>query len=69
MKRHAALEKGNQYKNKNGNSVFECRDACAGGDAYVLINLNSRWTFIAHIITMYDDGTIEWDYSTGGHFE
>lgn len=68
MKRHATLEKGKQYKNKNGTSIFECRDTCPG-DAYVLMNLNSRWTFIAHIITMYDDGTIEWDYSTGGRFE
>ena len=26
------------------------------------------WTLEAHTITMYEDGTIEWDYSTGGHW-
>uniref|UniRef100_UPI003FF0DD19 hypothetical protein n=1 Tax=Dysosmobacter welbionis TaxID=2093857 RepID=UPI003FF0DD19 len=26
------------------------------------------WTLEAHTITMYEDGAIEWDYSTGGHW-
>ena len=32
-------------------------------------NTASGWTLLAHGITRYEDGTIEWDYSTGGHFE
>ena len=32
-------------------------------------NIKSGWTFIAKGIIRYNDGTIEWDYSVGGHFE
>lgn len=33
-----------------------------------MTNIKSGWTFIAHGITQYTDGSIEWDYSTGGRF-
>ena len=32
-------------------------------------NTASGWTCLAHGIVRYDNGTIEWDYSTEGHFE
>lgn len=31
-------------------------------------NVRTGWIFWAHVITMYEDGTIEWDYSTVGSF-
>ena len=33
-----------------------------------MINEKSGWTITVHNVRMYDDGSIEWDYSTGGHF-
>lgn len=33
-----------------------------------LQSVASYWTFIAHGIGRYDDGSIDWDYSTGGYF-
>ena len=67
--RHAALERGKEYKNRCG-GTFRCisRDI-EDSDAYYMQNTASRWTFMAHVITLYEDGTIEWDYSTGGRFE
>ena len=52
----------------------------AGGGRYVCLkvlinpeakfqNTVSGWTCYAHGIVRYADGTIEWDYSTDGHFE
>lgn len=38
-----------------------------GNDA-VVRNIKSNWTCVAHGIHIYEDGTIDWDYSTGGHF-
>ncbi len=66
MKRHAVLTRGEIYKNKNGGS-FRCLESYDDGDALVQ-NVASGWTCWAHVVTMYDDGTIEWDYSTAGHF-
>ena len=31
-------------------------------------NIESLWTLQANGCGMYGDGTIDWDYSTGGHF-
>ena len=38
-------------------------------DTYVLQNLFTGWTFIAHGIILYHDGKVEWDFSTEGRFE
>lgn len=35
----------------------------------VMQNVASGWTFEARGIAIYPDGTIDWDYSVGGHFE
>lgn len=32
-------------------------------------NVKTGWTFRAHGIVQYADGTIEWDYSTRGYFD
>lgn len=59
-------EQGKVYQNKGGGE-FLCIESF-DGDA-IMQNTASRWTFKAHGITQYEDGTIEWDYSTRGHFE
>ena len=33
-----------------------------------MTNTATGWTLVAHGVTQYPDGSIEWDYSTGGHF-
>ena len=35
----------------------------------VLRSVYSGWTFIAHGTNIYEDGTIDWDFSTNGRFE
>lgn len=68
-KRRAELETGKTYKNRGG-GTFRCisRDS-EDPQAYYMQNTASLWTFFAHGVTMYEDGAIEWDYSTGGCFE
>lgn len=34
-----------------------------------LKNIKSGWTFYAEGTNMYSDGSIDWDWSKGGHFE
>lgn len=63
---------GEVYMNRNG-KVYLCGDVwdnntpepsfCAR-----MTNTATGWTFTAHGIVEYEDGAIEWDYSTGGHF-
>lgn len=58
-------ERGKVYKNKGGGE-FLC---IQGFDANaVMRNTASGWTFKANGVIQYEDGTVEWDYSTGGHF-
>ena len=56
------------YENAGGGR-YRCQmplgDRC---DAWMQ-NTASGWTLLAHGIVRYEDGTIEWDYSTRGHFE
>lgn len=66
MKRYAKLKVGESYKNKNGGK-YRCLHSYSNGNAK-LINIDSGWCFEAHCIILYDDDTIEWDYSTGGKF-
>lgn len=63
--RNFALEVGRTYTNRNG-SEYLCKDVC--GKSSYLKRVKDGWTLVVHIITMYEDGTIEWDYPTGGHF-
>lgn len=57
---------GKVYKNKGGGE-FLCIQSLE--ENAIMKNTASGWTFKAHGIIQYDDGTIEWDYSTGGHYE
>lgn len=57
---------GKVYRNKGGGE-FLCLESFDG--SAVMQNTASRWTFETHGITQYEDGTLEWDYSTRGHFE
>ncbi|MGN0106374.1 MAG: hypothetical protein ACI4A5_01595 [Hominilimicola sp.] len=66
MKRHAVLKRGEIYNNKYGGR-YKCLDAYENGDAK-MINIDSGWCFDANCVTLYDDGTIEWDFSTHGKF-
>ena len=58
-------ERGKIYKNKGGGKFF-----CIRGyrNNAVMQNVASKWTFKANGVIQYEDGTIEWDYSTGVHF-
>lgn len=66
MTRHATLTPGKVYTNKGGGE-FLCEKVLS--DGAIMTNVKSGWCSEAHTITMYDDGTIEWDYSTGGYFK
>lgn len=60
-------EAGATYTNAGGGS-FRCLQSGQIGEA-VMQNVASLWTLNAHGCGVYEDGTIDWDYSTGGHFE
>ncbi|WP_195376961.1 hypothetical protein [Anaerotruncus rubiinfantis] len=66
MKRHAGLKRGTIYTNKGGGKFLCTSDTC--NDITYFENVVSGWRLAAHCVTQYDDGTIEWDYSTGGMF-
>jgi|GEM_PF-704645 len=65
---------------KNGTAIFPgCTYINHNGGDYLCISIpdeksavmervKDKWTLVAHGIKMYGDGTIEWDYSTGGHW-
>lgn len=63
---YVQLEPGRVYRNRGGGS-YRCID-CAGTAAAKMQNTASGWTLLAHGTQMYPDGTIEWNYSTEGHF-
>ena len=65
--RHYPIRERELYKNKGG-SVYMCLQEL-DRDTYVMQNVNSGWTFTAHVITRYENGDIEWDYSSNGRFE
>lgn len=69
MVKRIKLEPGKKYQNhgdKEGGEKYLCLQADnAGAD---LRNINSGWTFRAHCVNMFEDGSIDWDYSTGGRF-
>lgn len=60
---------GASYRNQGG-GVFECIETFDSKDGgAVMRNRTSGWTLNAHGIGIYDDDSIDWDYSTNGHFE
>ena len=64
--RNFALTIGAVYHNRNG-SDYLC-EAIREPGCYIMKRAKDGWTLEAHTITMYEDGTIEWDYSTGGRW-
>ena len=68
MERNVKLQAGKIYRNRNG-SDYLCkasRDKWHGW--HTMERVSDGWTLAAHGICMYEDGTIEWDYSTGGRW-
>ncbi len=55
------------YENKGG-GLYRCI-YYAADNVPVMQNVNTGWTLKANGICVYEDGKIEWDYSTEGHFE
>lgn len=64
--RHFALTVGKVYTNRNG-GTYLCK-VIVSPERYIMVRTTDEWTLMAHVITMYEDGTIEWDYSSGGHW-
>lgn len=58
---------GQTYTNHN-RSDYLCKSIQDSSSA-VMERVKDKWTLVAHGIEKYEDGTIEWDYSTGGHWE
>lgn len=64
MKQEVWLEPGKVYRNRCGDDYL-CKSVKEDSSA-ILERLSDRWTLVAHGAGLYPDGTIEWDYSTGG---
>lgn len=64
----AWLSAGQVYRHHNPQNAapFFC-DYQNGYSAW-LVNTESGWAFWARGTRMYEDGTIEWNYSSGGRF-
>ena len=61
-------ETGVIYANAGGGN-FRCLRGGGYTATALMQNIASGWTCVAHGIVRYEDGTIEWDYSTGGYFD
>ena len=57
---------GEVYENAGGGR-FLCEGQLDSRSAW-FTNVASGWHFLARGIVRYEDGTVEWDYSTGGRF-
>lgn len=58
---------GKVYENAGGGRYL-CTSHWNSYESSSFMNIDSGWELIAHNVVQYDDGTIEWDYSTGGGF-
>ena len=69
MKEYPVLvdpEEGKTYRNRNG-----CTYVCTrriDAETAVMVRELDGWTLVAHRVRQFEDGTIEWDYSTGGYW-
>ena len=61
-------ERGKIYKNQGG-GTFRCLASSRTAGRATMRNTASGWTFVAHDCGIDPDGTIDWDFSTGGKFE
>ena len=55
------------YENEGG-GMYECTSFSNDHHSALFRNVKSGWHFQAHGIGVYEDGKIDWDYSTGGSF-
>ena len=60
-------ETGRTYNNHGGGS-YKCLSVDIVLGTATMQNTSSKWTLIAHGVGIYEDGSIDWDYSTGGNF-
>ena len=58
---------GEVYENAGGGR-FLCESKEGSSRSAWFTNVASGWTCLAKGIIRYEDGTVEWDYSTDGHF-
>ena len=56
---------GEVYTNRNGDQYIVKKTTYS---KTIMERISDGWTLVAHVVKMYPDGTIEWDYSTGGHW-
>ena len=65
-------ENGQIYRN-HGGGIFRCKSAAFRSNWHGICarmeNVASGWTFQANGIHGYPDGSIDWNFSTGGHFQ
>ena len=60
-------EPGRIYRHSTSGSCYRCTGIQGNGTA--TLRSEGGWTFTAHGCGVYEDGRIDWDYSTGGRFE
>lgn len=69
MGRNSFIPQPGEFYQNHGGGIFECiKILNSKNDGAIMQNFASGWTFMAHGIGVYEDGSIDWDYSTGGHF-
>lgn len=71
---------GQVYANRNGreycclsNTAYPSDEAmqkavALGEHQAVMVRMSDGWSFTAYGLHQYEDGTVEWNYSTGGAF-
>ena len=71
---------GRVYTNRNGGDYLctgncfyfseeqERQSVALGEHIAYMKRVKDEWSLSAHDVIQYADGTIEWNYSTGGHF-
>ncbi len=79
-KRYIIPVVGQTYINRNGGKYLctenllysseeqKQRSLALGEHIAYMERVKDGWKLDAHGVIQYEDGTIEWNYSTGGHF-
>ena len=63
-----APQMGEVYENAGGGQYVCTRSWYHETETACFMNTASGWELLAHGLVRYEDGTIEWDYSTDGGF-
>ena len=66
MKREKFTPEAHKVYINNGGGMYRC--IMASEECATMQNVRTGWTFNAIGCGIHDDGTIDWYYSTGGHF-